>query len=943
MLRSTSLLGIILFASVCPADNVTFLRIDRAVVQQRATGAPQTPEHRVQILVGLFEKAGCSKDKIEVQKVPDQPLPNVLCTLPGTDYGAILVATRIDYDGRGDEGAVGWGDIVMLPLLVESLTSTVHRHTLIFAAFSGTNNAGIARYWKSLTDAQRREFRGGVDLDHLGRTAAGYSTLPNGAAMARMLPAAARALRMSPEPQAGAEVPESNSAFLARVHIPAITIYSAGYISKEGEAGPVSAKVNPLLPADVHQPPPSTPHSFALRTALDPSVYNDTYNLLCVYLLFLDRGLGASKHAPPEVQMAKSALPQQPKPTESSGGPETSVAAPPSTSLAPSAPSTPAASVVARAAIPTGAPAPAPNIGSAPDISEAATIRVNTRLVQFDVVVTDNQGRPVKDLTAADFTVLQDGQQQTVRAFEAHSAAALEETASLSGGTAKPVSATLPPNSYSNVPAKAPQTSWTIVLFDLLNTAVSDQAYARNQLLKLLKSVPRGEPVALFVLTRQLEMLQGFTQDPNQLVHMAEMLDPARSQLLTTMAERERTVSSVAATAQQAAGAPVAPTGPIDTSTMVYAQTARILQSYNDYEAFRTTDRVIFTLEAMRGLARAVSGYPGRKNMVWLSGSFPVQIEPDPASTDPFRNERGFENQIRATSSLLATSRVAVYPVDVRGLQSQGFDIAASASQTQVMTNIAPEGVHGVVGSSPSVLGANIAAESAALSNDRATMKTIAEQTGGEAFVNTNDLSRVIARSLEDGSTYYTLAYTPPKSDESGGYHRVVVKVPGRNLKLAYRRGYYSIPQSSTGAVGTAALRAALQPGMPPATSMLLTASIEPPDASRRDVKVNYVIDSNGIDFSDAADNKKRAQVDCMVIAFDSSGKEVAHASDTLDATIPATAYAAVMTYGLPAHQLIGLPPGKYNLKIGVMDRTTQQIGTVDAPLEVPATAVAQR
>jgi len=79
------------------------------------------------------------------------------------------------------------------------------------------------------------------------------------------------------------------------------------------------------------------------------------------------------------------------------------------------------------------------------------------------------------------------------------------------------------------------------------------------------------------------------------------------------------------------------------------------------------------------------------------------------------------------------------------------------------------------------------------------------------------------------------------------------------------------------------------------------------------------------------------------VIAFDSSGKEIAHASDTLDATAPMNAYAAIQKYGLPAHQLISLPPGRYNLRIGVMDRTTQQIGTVDAPLVVPASAVAQR
>ena len=161
------------------------------------------------------------------------------------------------------------------------------------------------------------------------------------------------------------------------------------------------------------------------------------------------------------------------------------------------------------------------------------------------------------------------------------------------------------------------------------------------------------------------------------------------------------------------------------------------------------------------------------------------------------------------------------------------IDISTAAAENQIMTNVSPEGGHGVVATSPSVLGATITAQSVALSNDRATMKTIAEQTGGEAFVNTNDLRRVINRSLDDGSTYYTLAYTPPKQDDSGGYHRVVVKIPNKGLKLAYRRGYYSIPPvTESGTAGTAALRAALQPGMPPATSMLLTASI---DTSRLD------------------------------------------------------------------------------------------------------------
>ena len=673
MLRRSSLLVVFALCSACLADNVTFLRVDRSVVQQRLQQAPQTPDQRVHTLRAMFEKVGCAKRDIEIQSVPEQPLPNVLCTLPGTEFGTILIAARLDYDGRGDEGAVGWGGVAMLPLLAESMISTTHRHTLVFAAFSGNNNAGAAWYWKSLTDAQRREFRGMVDLDHLGRTAAGYSTSANGATMARLLPPASRALQLSPEPQAIPDVPDTDALFFQRAHVPAITIHSLGYVANNPAVPQPTANVNPLVLDDVRKVAGTPSSSFALKTGLDPEIYNQTYNLLCVYVLFLDRGLGASKRPAAEVLRAQapSTAPAQPTEAPTAPVPATTAATTPAPVITASNTAAPPVANVSSGIVSGNSPAPPPVSTAATSNPPAATIRVNTRLVQFDVVVTDNQGRPVKDLQQSDFTVLQDGQLQTVRAFEVHSPAVVDKTGT--GGAVKSVSATLPPNSYSNVPAKAPQNSWTIILFDLLNTPVSDQAYARNQLLQLLKAVPRGEPVALFVLTRQLEMLQGFTQDPDQLLHMAEMLNPAKSQLLTTIVERERTVDRVAATAQQAAGAPAGPGGAIDTATMTYAQTARITQSYNDYEAFRITDRAVFTLEAMRGLARAVSGYPGRKNLVWLSGSFPVQIEPDPASTDPFRNEHGFEDQIRATDSLLATSRVAVYPVDVRGLQSQGY------------------------------------------------------------------------------------------------------------------------------------------------------------------------------------------------------------------------------------------------------------------------------
>jgi VWFA-related protein len=935
MLRWFHLVTLLALTGASMADNVTFLRVDNTLVQQRIEQAPATSADRVATLRSMFEKAGCSRQNIQVQQVPDQPLPNVICTLPGTEFGTILVAARLDYDGRGDEGTVGWGGVAMLPLLAESLNSTTHRHTLVFAAFSGGNKEGAEYFWKNLSDAERREYRGMVDLDHVGRTTAGFSAASNAAALARMLPAAARALQYKPEPQPVEDIPEGNAQFFQRAHIPAITIYSVGYLSSGGDEESTS-KLQPVMPGTGHTVPASTPRNFSLQTALDPAVYNQTYNLLCVYVLFLDRGLGASKRPMAETQVAKAEPPPPiAKPAEASAH---TPALPASAPTAAAAPATVASNVnTAPPMIPLAQQAAAP--------SPEATIRVNTRLVQFDVVVTDKDGRPVKDLKASDFQVQQDGKSQSIVAFETHATATAGSVAETGAQPAPSAPGTTLANTYSNIPAKAPQSSWTVILFDLLNTSVSDQTYARNQLLQLLRSLPRGQPVALFVLTRQLEMLQGFTQNPEELLRRAELLSPSKSQDLTTMAERERETGRIVSTAQQAApqgGAPAnAPA--FSTDSIAFSQASRIAQNYNDHEAFRSTDRALFTLAAMKGMARAVSGYPGRKNLIWLSGSFPVNIEPNSATMDPFRNVRSFDEDIRETSSLLATSRVAVYPVDVRGLQSKGIDISMASSETQFMNDPAPPSSHGVVAPSSSGLGNTLSAQTTELINDRATMQNIAQQTGGEAFVNTNDLKRVIARSLEDGSTYYTLAYTPPKQDE-GGYHKVLVQVPNKNWKLAYRRGYYSIPPvTASGAVGTAALRTALQPGMPPATSMLLTASLELPDAKRNEVKLNYIINSNGVEFTDEPGNKRRAQIDCMVIAYDSSGKEVAHSSDTLDATLPANAYAAVMAYGLPAHQLISLPPGKYNLRIGVMDRTTQQIGTVDAPLEVPENAVAQR
>jgi hypothetical protein len=108
-------------------------------------------------------------------------------------------------------------------------------------------------------------------------------------------------------------------------------------------------------------------------------------------------------------------------------------------------------------------------------------------------------------------------------------------------------------------------------------------------------------------------------------------------------------------------------------------------------------------------------------------------------------------------------------------------------------------------------------------------------------------------------------------------------------------------------------------------------------------VRIQYVVNPNTITFEDVADQKKRIVLDCIAIAYDKEGREVAHSSDTLDGAIQAAAYETVMARGVPAKQEISLPAGIYNLRLGVMDRASQQIGTLDVPLVVPDSAVAAR
>jgi hypothetical protein len=192
-----------------------------------------------------------------------------------------------------------------------------------------------------------------------------------------------------------------------------------------------------------------------------------------------------------------------------------------------------------------------------------------------------------------------------------------------------------------------------------------------------------------------------------------------------------------------------------------------------------------------------------------------------------------------------------------------------------------------------------------------------------------------MAHSIERGESYYTLAYVPENRDWNGKYRKIEVKL-AQPAKLYFRRGYYALPGFELQGVSPAQLLAtAARPGLPELTMLLLKVQVLPPDREHKQVRVDYAIAPSDIAFSDGPNQRKDAQVDFLAVAWDKSGKEAGHALDSINFTLRKEKYEEVLRTGLPAHQELQLRTGTYTLRLGVMDRNTRKIGTVDVPLVI--------
>jgi VWFA-related protein len=548
-----------------------------------------------------------------------------------------------------------------------------------------------------------------------------------------------------------------------------------------------------------------------------------------------------------------------------------------------------------------------PQNASAAAQASAPAIKVETRVVLVDIVVTGAKGEPIVNLKKDDFRIAEDGVPQRLSSFEEHK---LDHSQPL-------VLPAMPANVYTNFPAAKPPDSVNVLLLDMLNTQPSNQAYVREQAVKYLSSAPAGTRVAIFALHKQLHLVRGFTTDFSGLTAALDdkslSARPEVSPFLSTDSTRASENEILRAMTRNMSS-------PVK------------IDAVRDYEADRLAEmnrsRADITLEALQALAHFLSAMPERKNVIWFADSFPVSFLADPKMHDAKR-----QALVQQTSDLLTAGQVAIYPVSASGLVGDpGFQANNDRGPRERQSaESGPEA-------------------------EQIAMETIAQDTGGRAFYGRNGLNDAFATAVNEGAQYYTLAYSPTDVRNDGKYRRIEVTIPASDYKLAYRRGYFAdkpLAPAADGASGQDPLVPFIGFGLPDFDKIICKVEVSPTNpqpkkgaaraGANSELKepvvrygVNFAISVDDLALTADADGARHGHLEEMVAAYDLEGRILNLAKQEMKLSMGQQDYLKLRAIGLQLHQEIDVPPGEVILRVGIYDFDSGNAGTIGIPVSSP-------
>ena len=518
--------------------------------------------------------------------------------------------------------------------------------------------------------------------------------------------------------------------------------------------------------------------------------------------------------------------------------------------------------------------------------ADAATpvFRSTTHLVQLNVIVR-HKGEPVTDLKKENFHLFDNGKQQTISTFSVES----------SNGKLPSSGVKLPPNVFTNKLAARPGTpqSVTVILLDTQHTHLQDQMFARQQVVKYLQTIRPEDRVALYVLSGNgLKVLHDYTTDSTDMLRALNAFSDGK------------TLPDLSQGQNMSFGTDMI-------SLNNWMQSGSTGQERDMY----MVQAVKGTLKVIEFIANHLASLPGRKNLVWVSGGFPLTMGFNSIEefNDPTREHRTFNEEITETVKAVNSANVAIYPVDARGLvadqrfsaQNQKVDLAPTLSMGPIVEH-------------------------------QQTMEELASRTGGKAFYNTNDLKHAITDAISDASTTYTIGFYPADEKYDGKFHKFNVKVEkaGFGYDVRYRKGYFDFQNRPTdektrkAEINSAVLSPLDATGL---GVVVQTQRINKPAPNSMEMVV--YVDPRGIGFKPEGD-RMTGKLDFFFVQKNDRGNQFNGVDKTISLNLTPEKYKQIMTQGLSYHDVVPLVPQATQLRIVARDDASGTLGSVTVPLK---------
>jgi VWFA-related protein len=434
-----------------------------------------------------------------------------------------------------------------------------------------------------------------------------------------------------------------------------------------------------------------------------------------------------------------------------------------------------------------------------------------------------------------------------------------------------PVSASILPvvksGVYSNDDILHLPSVLNVIVLDITNLDIPDQMWLNHELTQFLNDVPNGEPLAIYLRSEDnCFLLQNFTSDRALLVDALHKAIPR------------------------------------------FPPPSR--EALNDFDT-------------MRQISIYLGQIPGRKNVIWFSGGSSLFLRPD-ADSVAFENNPEWRNLYDE----LERERIAVYPVDARGL---------------TVTN------------GPAMIGQHM------------VMANVASATGGQAFYNTNGMIESANRVLNTGDNFYTLTYSPKNLQFDNKWHNVHVTLGGEPYHLSYRSGYFA-----DGSVGSSEQPAKsrtrlMQNGqkvavfqqlssapiifeanatpihdpalatLPSPSAAFLSPPLPPVKKGRARYSIRYSLPLDALTQQDI-DGKKIVTFGIAAIAFNRDGETIVRDGERATMTLNQNSLSEHPDGRIRIDKLIDLQKGDDYLYLAVWDLTNHRLGTLQIALNVPKT-----